>query len=66
MRKVYDRLLELARRHGASIEDAELIGLIPQDAYEPDAEWIVRIPNFDPALKVLERRLEHPLSWSAS
>jgi len=66
MRKVYDRLLDLANRHGASIEDAELIGLIPQDAYEPDAAWIARIPNFDPALKVLERRLEQPLSWSTS
>jgi glutamate formiminotransferase / 5-formyltetrahydrofolate cyclo-ligase len=66
MNKVYDRLLDLARRHGASIEDAELIGLIPEDSYEPNAEWIARIPGFDPALKVLQRRLEHPLSWSTS
>jgi glutamate formiminotransferase len=66
MRKVYDRLLDLASRHGASIADAELIGLIPEDAYEPDAAWITRIPNFDPALKVLERRLEQPLSWITS
>ena len=66
MQKVYDRLLDLASRHGASIEDAELIGLIPQDAYEADAAWIAGIPNFDPALKVLERRLEQPLSWTTS
>ncbi len=64
MRKVYARLLELAQRHGADLEDSELIGLIPQDAYEPDAEWITRIPNFDPDLKVLERRLERPLNWA--
>jgi glutamate formiminotransferase / 5-formyltetrahydrofolate cyclo-ligase len=63
MPKVYARLLELARRHGAQLEDSELIGLIPQDAYEPSAEWIARIPNFDPNLKVLERRLERPLDW---
>ncbi len=63
MRKVYERILELANRHGAIIEDGELIGLVPQDAYEPDAEWARNIPNFDPALKVLERRLEHPLDW---
>ncbi|HEY6376864.1 MAG TPA: glutamate formimidoyltransferase [Edaphobacter sp.] len=63
MRKVYERILELASRHGAVIEDGELIGLVPQDAYEPDAEWARNIPNFDPALKVLERRLEHPLDW---
>ncbi len=63
MRKVYERILELANRHGAIIEDSELIGLIPQDAYEPDAKWVLNIPNFDPALKVLERRLERPLDW---
>ncbi len=63
MRKVYERLCELANRHGAVIEDGELIGLVPQDAYEPDAEWARNIPNFDPALKVLERRLERPLDW---
>jgi glutamate formiminotransferase len=63
MPKVYARVLELAHRHGASIEDGELIGLIPQDSYEPGAEWVRQIPNFDPALKVLERRLEQPLSW---
>jgi glutamate formiminotransferase len=63
MPKVYARLLELAKRHGAHLEDSELIGLIPQDAYDPDAEWITRIPNFDPGLKVLEHRLEHPLDW---
>jgi glutamate formiminotransferase / 5-formyltetrahydrofolate cyclo-ligase len=63
MRKVYERILELANRHGAVIEDGELIGLVPQDAYEPNAEWARNIPNFDPALKVLERRLERPLDW---
>jgi glutamate formiminotransferase len=63
MPKVYARLEELACRHGAHLEDSELIGLIPQDAYERGAEWIARIPNFDPEQKVLERRLERPLEW---
>jgi glutamate formiminotransferase / 5-formyltetrahydrofolate cyclo-ligase len=63
MPKVYARLIELARRHGAELDDSELIGLIPQAAYEPGAEWITRIPNFDPDLKVIERRLEKPLDW---
>jgi glutamate formiminotransferase len=66
MPKVYARLVELARRHGAELDDSELIGLIPQTAYEPGAEWITRIPNFDPALKVIERRLEKPLDWLAT
>lgn len=65
MRKVYARLQELAQRHGAELDDSELIGLIPQDSYEADAEWITRIPGFDPDLKVLERRLERPLNWVA-
>jgi glutamate formiminotransferase len=63
MPKVYARAAELAQRHGAELDDSELIGLIPQAAYEPDAEWIERIPNFDPAQKVIERRLEDPLDW---
>jgi glutamate formiminotransferase len=63
MPKVYARAAELAHRHGAELDDSELIGLIPQAVYEPGAEWIARIPNFDPALKVIERRLENPLNW---
>ncbi|WP_260705430.1 glutamate formimidoyltransferase [Edaphobacter flagellatus] len=63
MAKVYARIQELAHRHGAELDDSELIGLIPQAAYEQGAEWITRIPNFDPAEKVIERRLEKPLNW---
>jgi glutamate formiminotransferase len=54
---------ELAKNHGAVITEGELIGLIPQEAYEPKAEWLREIPGFDPDSKVLERRLEHPLPW---
>jgi len=53
----------LAQNYGAVVTEAELIGLIPQEAYEPDAEWIREIPGFDPDAKVLERRLQHPLPW---
>jgi len=63
MPKVYARLVDLAHRHGAELDDSELIGLIPQAAYEQGAEWITRIPHFDPTLKVIERRLEKPLDW---
>jgi len=54
---------ELAANYGAVVTEGELIGLIPQDAYEPDAEWLKEIPGFDPEAKVLERRLERPLPW---
>ena len=38
------------------------MGLVPEAACEPGAAWIKQIPDFDPDLKILERRLEHPLS----
>jgi len=63
MSKVYTRLKELAARYGAELDDSELIGLIPEVAFEEGAEWITRIPNFDPGLKVVERRLKNPLDW---
>lgn len=63
MRHVFQTVQHLALRHGVLIEDAELIGLIPQAAYEPGAEWVERITGFDPEGKVLERRLEAPIPW---
>lgn len=63
MRHVYTTVQHLAQRHGVLIEDSELIGLIPQDAYEPDSEWVRQITDFDPERKVLERRLNSPITW---
>jgi glutamate formiminotransferase len=63
MREIRAAVGKLAASHGAVVTEAELIGLIPEDAYEPDAEWLREIPAFDPDAKVLERRLEHPLPW---
>jgi glutamate formiminotransferase len=53
----------LAANHGAVAAEGELIGLIPLEAYDADAEWVRAIPDFDPEAKVLERRLQHPLTW---
>jgi glutamate formiminotransferase / 5-formyltetrahydrofolate cyclo-ligase len=61
--QIHDRVRELARSYGVSIVEAELIGLIPQEAYDPAADWVREIPGFDPDARVLERRLEHPLPW---
>src|SRR6266436_4816730 len=63
MRHVHSTIQHLARRHGVLIDDAELIGLIPEAAYEPDSEWIRQIPGFDPDGKVLERKLNAPIAW---
>ena len=61
--EVFAAVKEKARRHGAAPARAELIGLIPEAALEQNSEWLRLISDFDPAQKVLERRLEHPLPW---
>jgi glutamate formiminotransferase len=63
MRHVHATIQHLAQRHGVLIDDAELIGLIPQAAYEPDSEWVRQITGFDPDGKVLERKLHAPIAW---
>lgn len=63
MRQVHTTVNHLAQRHGVLIDDSELIGLIPQEAYEPDSEWVRQITDFDPDSKVLERRLNSPIEW---
>lgn len=61
--KVYTTVCEIAARHGVSLAEGELIGLIPEKAYEPNAEWTRQTLGFDPEQKVIERRLRHPLPW---
>jgi glutamate formiminotransferase len=63
MGHVHTTVQHLAQRHGVLIEDAELVGLIPEAAYEPDSEWVRQITGFDPDGKVLERRLHSPIAW---
>ena len=63
MRQIHAAVRELASTHGAVATQGEIIGLIPQEAYEPEAEWVREIPGFDPEDKVLERKLHHPLPW---
>jgi glutamate formiminotransferase len=63
MKRVHAAVAEIAARHGAEAGEGEVIGLIPEEAYEPDADWVRQTPQFDPEEKVLERRLKHPLPW---
>jgi glutamate formiminotransferase len=63
MSSVQAAVAKLAREHGTSVVEGELIGLAPQAACTGDDTWIRQIPNFDPELKILERRLHHPLAW---
>lgn len=63
MRHVHATVQHLAQRHGVLIDDAELIGLIPEAAYEPDSDWVRQITGFAADDKVLERRLQSPIAW---
>ncbi len=61
--RVHAAVEEIARRHGGEIAEGELIGLIPEEAYEPNAAWVRQTIGFVPEQKVLERRLQDPLAW---
>ena len=61
--RVHAAVVEMAEHHGSGVAEGEIIGLIPQLAYEPNAEWVRQIDQFDPDRKVLERRLQDPLQW---
>ncbi|MES2390151.1 MAG: glutamate formimidoyltransferase [Acidobacteriota bacterium] len=63
MARVHATVTDIAARHGATVEAGEVIGLIPEQAYEPNADWVRQTIQFDPEEKVLERRLRHPLAW---
>ena len=63
MPALHAAVAHLAREQGTTIADGELIGLIPEAAFAPEAAWIKEIPGFDPDQKILERRLQHPLEW---
>src|ERR1700753_1654849 len=53
----------LADRYGTKVVEAELIGLLPEEAYERDSEWVRLIRGFKPEERILERRLQQPLAW---
>jgi len=63
MTRLHSAVTEIAARHGVAIAEGEVIGLIPELAYEPNAEWVRQTIQFDPEDKVLERRLRRPLDW---
>jgi glutamate formiminotransferase len=63
---VYAQVCRLAERYKGEPMEAEIIGLLPQIAYEQDSDWMRHLDGFDPATKVLERRLEAPQEWPES
>jgi glutamate formiminotransferase len=61
--QVYEKVAKLAHRHKTAPVEGEVIGLIPEAACERDSEWMRQLVQFDPAAKILERRLANPLPW---
>ena len=61
--RVHEAVRIVAEQHGAQIGNGEMIGLMPEAAFEPNAAWARQIEDFDPEEKVIERRLSRPLAW---
>ena len=63
--QVHRKVTALAAKHKAKIAEGEIVGLLPEAAYERESEWIRQLGRFDPETKILERRLANPLPWPA-
>lgn len=63
VRHAFAAVDRLARTHGTKVVDAELIGLLPEEAFERDSDWVRLIKEFKPEERILERRLKQPLEW---
>jgi glutamate formiminotransferase len=63
VRHAFAAVNRLAENHGTKVVDAELIGLLPEEAFERDSEWVRLIKEFKPEERILERRLKQPLEW---
>src|ERR1700722_11192583 len=61
--EVFAGLSRFAESHAAKVVDAELIGLVPEEAFERDSEWVRLTSEFKPEERILERRLLQPLEW---
>ncbi len=59
----YEKAAELAMQQRVGLVRTELIGLLPEHAYERDSEWMRLSIEFDPEIKVIERRLKSPMEW---
>jgi glutamate formiminotransferase / 5-formyltetrahydrofolate cyclo-ligase len=66
MADAYTAVKRQAARHRAQPVRGELIGLLPEAAFEQDSEWVRQLHGFDPEEKLLERKLEHPIAWPVS
>jgi glutamate formiminotransferase / 5-formyltetrahydrofolate cyclo-ligase len=64
--QVHAAVKQKASRHRVKVLRGELIGLVPEAAFEQETEWVRQLDGFDPEEKILERKLVHPLAWPGS
>jgi glutamate formiminotransferase len=62
----YAAVKRQAAKHRTQPVRGELIGLLPEAAFEQDSEWVRQLHGFNPQEKLLERKLEHPIAWPVS
>lgn len=58
MKRVLDEASRLAAEHGAKVKTTEIVGLLPRQALLDFALETLNLENFDPAVQILENRLE--------
>jgi len=61
--QVFSAVSGLARRHKVTPVEGEIAGLLPEAAFERESEWARQLTRFDEQTKILERRLEVPMTW---
>lgn len=61
--QAYSAVKQRAERYRTQPVRGELIGLLPEAAYEQESEWVRQLHEFDPEEKILERKLERPIAW---
>ncbi|HEX3436004.1 MAG TPA: glutamate formimidoyltransferase [Pseudacidobacterium sp.] len=59
----YSAVKRQAAKHRTRPVRGELIGLLPEAAFEQDSEWVRQLHGFNPDEKLLERKLECPIEW---
>jgi glutamate formiminotransferase / 5-formyltetrahydrofolate cyclo-ligase len=61
--QVFQTVSRLALKYKTDPVEGEIVGLVPEAACERQSEWMRQLVGFDPAAKILERRLAAPLEW---
>jgi glutamate formiminotransferase len=61
--QVFAAVSALALKHKVAPVEGEVIGLIPEAAFERESDWVRQLPEVDFQAKILEHRLDAPLNW---